>query len=57
MALLSESDKAYFFQRLKEISEPLSTPVGCNIAWQGFLDYYGVAGLKHEVGMIIDKTG
>ena len=55
VALLSESDKAYFFQRLKDISDPLSTLEGRNTAWQGFLDYYGIAGLKNEVGMIIDK--
>ncbi len=53
--MLSGSAKEYFFQRFKEISDPLSTPKGCETAWQGFLDYYGVTGLKNEVGMILNK--
>lgn len=53
--MLTGPDRDYFFKRFKEISEPLSTPQGSREAWQGFLDYYGVAGLKNEVNMILNK--
>lgn len=53
--MLAGPDRDYFFKRLKEISEPLSTPEGSREAWQGFLDYYGVAGFKNEVNMILNK--
>ncbi|MCW8799704.1 MAG: CapA family protein [Desulfobacter sp.] len=53
--MLTGPDRDYFFKRFQEISEPLSTPQGSREAWQGFLDYYGVAGLKNEVNMILNK--
>jgi poly-gamma-glutamate synthesis protein (capsule biosynthesis protein) len=53
--MLAGPDRDYFFKRLKEISDPLSTPEGSREAWQGFLDYYGVAGFKNEVNMILNK--
>ncbi|WP_321493878.1 CapA family protein [uncultured Desulfobacter sp.] len=53
--MLAGPDREYFFKRFKEISEPLSTPQGSRLAWQGFLDYYGVGGLKNEVHMILNK--
>ena len=53
--MLAGPDRDCFFKRLKEISDPLSTPEGSREAWQGFLDYYGVAGFKNEVNMILNK--
>lgn len=53
--MLAGSDRDYFFKRFRQISEPLSTPEGSKHAWQGFLDYYGVAGLKNEVNMILNR--
>lgn len=53
--MLAGPNRDYFFKRLKEISDPLSTPEGSQEAWQGFLDYYGVAGFKNEVNMILNQ--
>ncbi len=53
--MLAGPDRDYFFKRFRQISEPLSTPEGSRQAWHGFLDYYGVAGLKNEVNMILNK--
>lgn len=53
--MLAGPDRDYFFKRFRQISEPLSTPEGSRKAWQGFLDYYGVAGFKNEVNMILNK--
>jgi len=53
--MLAGPDRDYFFKRFRQISKPLSTPEGSKLAWQGFLDYYGVAGLKNEVNMILNK--
>lgn len=52
--MLAGPDRDYFFKRFRQISEPLSTPEGSGAAWQGFLDYYGVDGLKNEVNMILN---
>lgn len=52
--MLAGPDREYFFKRFRQISNPLSTPQGSRQAWQGFLDYYGVSGLKHEVNMILN---
>ncbi|WP_320042411.1 CapA family protein [uncultured Desulfobacter sp.] len=53
--MLAGLDRDYFFKRFRQISEPLSTPERSRQAWQGFLDYYGVAGFKNEVNMILNK--
>ena len=53
--MLAGPDRDYFFKRFRQISAPLSTPEGSRQAWQGFLDYYGIAGFKNEVNMILDK--
>ncbi|MGD9824666.1 CapA family protein [Desulfobacter sp.] len=53
--MLAGPDREYFFKRFKQLSEPLSTPEGSRDAWQGFLDYYGVSGLRNEVNMILNK--
>nr|WP_320190387.1 CapA family protein [uncultured Desulfobacter sp.] len=53
--MLAGPDRNYFFKRFRQISEPLATPEASREAWQGFLDYYGVAGFKNEVNMILNK--
>lgn len=52
--MLSGPDRDYFFKRFRKISEPLSTPQGSRQAWEGFLDYYGMDGLKNEVNTILN---
>lgn len=52
---LPPGEKAGFFQRLKEVSDPLGSDRGARDAWNGFLDYYGVQGFENEVAMILEK--
>ena len=53
--MLAGRDRDYFFKRFRQISEPLSTTEGSRLAWQGFLDYYGIEGFRNEVNTILDK--
>nr|WP_319495407.1 CapA family protein [uncultured Desulfobacter sp.] len=53
--MLAGPDRNYFFKRFRQISQPLSTTEGSRAAWQGFLDYYGTAGFKNEVNMMLNK--
>lgn len=55
LSLLQGERRAWFFDRLRAVSEPLSRPDGANQAWHGFLRHYGQQGLADEVGMILGR--
>ncbi|WDP91705.1 MAG: CapA family protein [Desulfobacter sp.] len=55
VSLLQEEEENRFFQRLEEISLPLFDEENALAAWNGFIDYYGTAGFKNEVNMILGK--
>ncbi|MFA6107591.1 MAG: CapA family protein [Candidatus Latescibacterota bacterium] len=55
LSLLLGERRAWFFDRLRAVSEPLSRPDGADQAWHGFLRHYGQQGLADEVTMILGR--
>lgn len=55
LALLKNTRKTAFLEKLKEISLPLEDPDTLMDTWSGFLDYYGQDGFENEIAMIMGK--
>jgi poly-gamma-glutamate capsule biosynthesis protein CapA/YwtB (metallophosphatase superfamily) len=46
-----------FLIKIDRISESLKTPESVRLAWQAYLDHYGIRGFKEEVAAILDRMG
>jgi poly-gamma-glutamate synthesis protein (capsule biosynthesis protein) len=55
LSLVRDEKRSWFFEALERISRPLSDEEGVRAAWHGFLRYYGLAGFRAEVRMILKK--
>jgi poly-gamma-glutamate synthesis protein (capsule biosynthesis protein) len=55
LSLLQGERRAWFLDRLRTVSEPLSRPGGAEEAWHGFLRHCGRQGLANEIAMILDR--
>jgi poly-gamma-glutamate synthesis protein (capsule biosynthesis protein) len=51
---LDRKEKAEFRKALRRISRPLGTATGVRKAWEAYLAYYGIEGLKKEIGGILE---
>ena len=52
--LPAREEKA-FLKKIARISESLETAGGVGLAWQAYLDHYGIDGFKEEVRMILER--
>ena len=55
LELLTETEREFFFSKLKQVSGPLETREGLTDSWGGFLDYYGQTGFFSEMAAILEK--
>ena len=51
---LDRKEEAEFRKTLRRISRPLGTATGVRKAWEAYLAYYGIEGLKKEIGGILE---
>ena len=55
LALMDDEKRQWFFNRLKQVSEPLKCGKMIESAWHGFLRRYGLDGFRQEIAMLMDK--
>jgi len=57
LSLLDDLESDAFFEKFKDISQPLGDPEQLEDTWNGFLDHYGARGFFSEISMIMEKFG
>jgi poly-gamma-glutamate capsule biosynthesis protein CapA/YwtB (metallophosphatase superfamily) len=55
LRLPGREEESGFRETLRRISRPLGEEGGCQRAWVAYLEYYGIEGLKRELGDIVDR--
>jgi len=54
---LRGGEKKAFLAKIARISQPLESAAGISLAWQAYLDHYGIEGFKEEVLAILGRMG